>query len=84
MAKDIWERLSQWWIRKSKLLRLKKVEKRTGNLTKETICSKLEGLEVKTLTSDNGKEFSEHEEICKEIEGRVSIFVIHTGRVSEV
>lgn len=51
--------------RKSKLLRMKKVEQKTGNLTKQAICNELNGLTVHTLTSDNGREFSEHETIAK-------------------
>lgn len=51
--------------RKSKLLRMKLVEHKTGELTKEAICSLLNGLEVKTITSDNGKEFAFHQEIAE-------------------
>jgi IS30 family transposase len=54
--------------RKSKLLRMEKVEHKTGELTKEAICKLLNGLEVKTITSDNGKEFALHEEIAKFLE----------------
>jgi transposase, IS30 family len=50
--------------RKSKLLRMKKVNQKTGNLTKQAICNELNGLTVHTLTSDNGREFSEHREIA--------------------
>jgi IS30 family transposase len=53
--------------RKSKLLRMEKVEKKTGELTKKAICKKLKGFEVKTLTADNGKEFSDHEKIAKQL-----------------
>ena len=67
--------------RKSKLLRMKKVGKRTGSLTKETICSKLEDLEVETLTSDNGKEFSEHEEIAKKL--KAGFYFCHPYRSCE-
>ncbi len=53
--------------RKSKLVRMQKVENRTGELTRQAICKKLKGLEVKTLTADNGKEFSEHEKIAEQL-----------------
>lgn len=67
--------------RKSKLLQMKKIEKRTGSLTKETICRKLADLEVKTLTSDNGKEFAEHEEIAKKL--KASFYFCHPYRSCE-
>lgn len=51
--------------RKSKLLRMKKVNQKTGTLVGQAICDKLRGLTVHTLTSDNGREFSEHERIAK-------------------
>ena len=47
---------------------MKLVERKTGELTKEAICNLLNGLEVKTLTSDNGKEFALHAEIAKFLE----------------
>lgn len=53
--------------RKSKLLRMQKVERKTGELTKEAICKSLNDLEVETVTSDNGKEFALHEEIAKHL-----------------
>lgn len=49
--------------RKTKLLRMEKIEHKTGHLTKEAICRQLSGLEVKTITSDNGREFALHQEI---------------------
>lgn len=50
--------------RKSKLLRIKKVGQKTGTLVGNAICQKLAGFQVPTLTSDNGREFSEHEKIA--------------------
>lgn len=50
--------------RKSKLLKTKKVSRKTGNLVKQAICQKLADLTVCTLTSDNGREFSEHAQIA--------------------
>ena len=46
--------------RKSKLLRMKKINQKTGPLTREAICLKLNGLTVETISSDNGREFNEH------------------------
>jgi len=51
--------------RKSKLLRMKKVNQKTGTLVRRAICNKLKGLTVHTLTSDNGTEFSEHQKIAR-------------------
>jgi transposase, IS30 family len=51
--------------RKTKLLRMMKIDHKTGSLTRDAICSQLQNLVVETITSDNGKEFSEHEEIAK-------------------
>ena len=50
--------------RKSKLLRMKKVEQKTGKLVGQAICHKLNGLTVHTMTSDNGREFAGHKEIA--------------------
>jgi transposase, IS30 family len=54
--------------RKTKLLRMEKLDYKTAVLTKEAICKLLIGLEVKTITSDNGKEFALHQEIAKLLE----------------
>ena len=51
--------------RKTKLLRMEKIDHKTGALTKAAICKLLNALEVKTITSDNGKEFSLHQEIAQ-------------------
>jgi transposase, IS30 family len=51
--------------RKSKLLRMKKVNQKTGRQVSEVICNELNDLTVHTLTSDNGREFSEHQRIAK-------------------
>jgi len=51
--------------RKTKLLRMEKIDRKTGALTKAAICKLLNGLEVRTITSDNGKEFSLHQEIAQ-------------------
>lgn len=51
--------------RKSKLLRIEKISRRKADLVKNVVCRKLNGLTVHTLTSDNGREFSEHESIAR-------------------
>jgi transposase, IS30 family len=51
--------------RKTKLLRMMKIDHKTGDLTRDAICLQLQNLVVQTITSDNGKEFSEHEDIAK-------------------
>jgi transposase, IS30 family len=56
--------------RKSKLLRIKKVEQKTGELVQAAICNELDGLQVYTLTSDNGREFCEHEKIAKKLKAK--------------
>lgn len=53
--------------RKSKLLRMKKLDRKTGSLTRDAICTALQDLIVETITSDNGKEFSEHAEIARRL-----------------
>ena len=54
--------------RKTKLLRMMKIDHKTGSLTRDAICAELQNLVVHTITSDNGKEFSEHEEIAKKLQ----------------
>ncbi len=51
--------------RKSKLLRMKKVIRKTGTLVRQAICENLDPLTVHTLTSDNGKEFAEHAQMAQ-------------------
>ena len=53
--------------RKTKLLRMMKIDHKTGSLTRDAICTQLQHLVVQTITSDNGKEFSEHAEIAKKL-----------------
>ena len=53
--------------RQSKLLRMKKLNHKTGSLTRDAICTALQDLVVETITSDNGKEFSEHAEIARQL-----------------
>jgi IS30 family transposase len=53
--------------RKPKLLRMKKIDHKTGSLTRDAICTALQDLVVETITSDNGREFSEHAEIARQL-----------------
>lgn len=50
--------------RKSKLLRMRKINQKTGPLTRQAICQELKDLTVETITSDNGREFNEHARIA--------------------
>jgi IS30 family transposase len=50
--------------RKSKLLRMRKINQKTGPLTRQAICQELKDLTVATITSDNGREFNEHDIIA--------------------
>lgn len=61
--------------RRSKLLRIQKISRRTGKLVKDAVCQKLNGLTVHTLTSDNGREFSEHASIARTLDA--SFFFCH-------
>ena len=56
--------------RKSKLLRMQKVQQKTGELVQAVICCELDGLTVHTLTSDNGREFSEHRKIAEKLKAK--------------
>lgn len=49
--------------RKSKLTRLAKVARNTGELVTHAITTQLQSLVVKTITSDNGREFAGHQQI---------------------
>lgn len=54
--------------RRSKLTKIENIRQRSGELTGQAIVGKLSDLIVQTITSDNGKEFSEHELIAKLLE----------------
>jgi IS30 family transposase len=54
--------------RKSKLLKIERIDNKTGELTGDAIIEKLNDLIVHTITSDNGKEFSDHERIARILE----------------
>lgn len=47
---------------------MKKIDHKTGRLTRDAICAALQDLVVHTITSDNGKGFSEHEEIARKLQ----------------
>lgn len=59
--------------RKTKFTRLKLIPHRTANLTKDAIVSLLSPIKshVQTITTDNGKEFSEHEKIAQMLDACV-------------
>jgi IS30 family transposase len=54
--------------RKSKLTRLAKVERNTAELVGHAITTQLAPLVVKTITSDNGREFAQHQSIAQQLE----------------
>jgi IS30 family transposase len=59
--------------RKSRLTLLKKVERRTAQMVADAVIELLEPCKhlVHTITSDNGKEFAEHERIAKKLETEI-------------
>jgi IS30 family transposase len=50
--------------RKSKLVRLAKVARNTAKLVGRVIITQLQPLPVKTITSDNGREFAQHQAVA--------------------
>jgi len=56
--------------RKSRLALLRKVERKTAEAVKDAIIASLRPWKEKThtLTSDNGKEFAQHEQIAKQLD----------------
>ena len=57
--------------RASKFTKLVKVSRKTAQEVREVILNKLSPIKefVLTLTSDNGKEFANHEQIAKDLDG---------------
>ncbi len=53
--------------RKSKLTRLAKVTRNTAELVGHAITTQLASLVVKTITSDNGREFARHQEVAAQL-----------------
>jgi len=53
--------------RKSKLTRLKKVARNTAELVTDAVTTQLQSLTVKTITSDNGREFAHHQQIAQSL-----------------
>ena len=53
--------------RKSKLTRLAKVERNTADNVRRELTTQLEQLVVKTITSDNGREFAQHQRIAQQL-----------------
>lgn len=54
--------------RKSRLLRMKKVSRKTAPVVAQAICHELRDLTVHTLTSDNGNEFAHYATIARELD----------------
>jgi IS30 family transposase len=53
--------------RKSKLTRLAKVKQKTAELVGQVIGAQLQSLIVHTITSDNGREFAQHQSIAQQL-----------------
>jgi transposase, IS30 family len=54
--------------RKSKLTRLAKVKQNTAGLVGQVIGAQLQKLPVHTITSDNGREFAQHQRIAQQLQ----------------
>jgi transposase, IS30 family len=53
--------------RKSKLTRLAKVERNTAGAVGRELTAQLKSLAVKTITSDNGREFALHQQVARQL-----------------
>jgi transposase, IS30 family len=53
--------------RKSKLTRLVKVERNTADAVGRALTAQLKPLQVKTITSDNGREFAHHQRVAQQL-----------------
>jgi transposase, IS30 family len=53
--------------RKSKLVRLAKVARNAAGLVGRAITTQLQPLAVKTITSDNGREFAHHQRVAQQL-----------------
>jgi IS30 family transposase len=54
--------------RKSKLTRLAKVRRNTAEAVRQALTAQLQSLVVKTVTSDNGREFAQHQQIAQQLQ----------------
>lgn len=61
--------------RKSKLVRPAKVRRNTAELVAQAITTQLQSLVVKTITSDNGREFAAHQHIAAHL--KASFYFAH-------
>jgi IS30 family transposase len=61
--------------RKSKLTRLAKVVRNTAESVAHAITTQLASLTVKTITSDNGREFAWHQEVARQL--RAGFYFAH-------
>jgi len=53
--------------RKSKFVRLAKVERNTAESVAQAMTTQLASLTVKTITSDNGREFARHQQVAQHL-----------------
>jgi IS30 family transposase len=61
--------------RKSKLTRLAKVRRNTAEAVRQALAAQLQSLTVKTITSDNGREFAQHQRIAQQL--KASFYFAH-------
>jgi IS30 family transposase len=61
--------------RRSKFVRLAKVARNTAELVAHAMTTQLAALEVKTITSDNGREFARHQEVAAHL--KADFFFAH-------
>ena len=57
--------------RKTKFVRIAKIKSKNAVVVKGAVCRKLKGHKVRSLTFDNGKEFSQHEAMAKELKTKI-------------
>ncbi len=61
--------------RQSKLVRLAKVRRNTAELVAQAMTTQLQSLQVKTITSDNGREFARHQQVAQQL--KADFFFAH-------
>jgi IS30 family transposase len=61
--------------RQSKFVRLAKVRRNTAELVAQAMTTQLQSLQVKTITSDNGREFARHQQVAQQL--KADFFFAH-------
>ncbi len=57
--------------RKSKLVKIVKIDSKKADVVENAVSAALKGVRIFTLTFDNGKEFTNHENMSKRIEAKI-------------